>query len=327
MTQFYNENNMARRPGLLAANACFLLAGAGLVLLDALAVPIFMFIYGLFGPIGDTAALFWADAAYYLPCVLLPGILLSKRYGARSMRLEPVPPGMGLMSVLTAALCVPMVNAVAVIWSVMLESMGIPLTETEIVMENTGDLVMGVFAMGVMPGICEELMFRGVVLRGYERYGSRKAIIISSLLFASLHGSVQGFPGQLLMGLVLGLVVCKSGSIYAGMMLHTTYNSILIMLAYVQSHLPDAEVIGTTMLERIGGAQGLALMAAECTVMFVIMRAIMRYFRRNAVPDSAFGPFNGAPGMGVCETLILVSGVVTVIYLYINDIMNMLGYA
>ena len=170
-------------------------------------------------------------------------------------------------------------------------------------------------------------MFRGVVLRGYERYGSRKAIIISSLLFASLHGSVQGFPGQLLMGLVLGLVVCKSGSIYAGMMLHTTYNSILIMLAYVQSHLPDAEVIGTTMLERIGGAQGLALMAAECTVMFVIMRAIMRYFRRNAVPDSSFGPFNGAPGMGVCEALILVSGVVTVIYLYINDIMYMLGYA
>ena len=323
MTEFYDGNFGMRRPGILAANACFWLAGVGLVLLNILARPLFGAIYGLFGPIGDTAALFLADAVYYLPCLLLPGLLLARKYGAEGMRLGPLPMGMAVMSVLVAVLCVPAVNALTLLWSALLEGLGLALAETDIAMETTGDLMMGVLALGVMPGICEELLFRGAVLGGYEGHGTKRAIFISALLFASLHGSVQGLPGQFLMGLVLGTVVCHSGSLYAGMILHTTYNSALLMLTYAIRDIPVDD--GGTLLEGLGGGIGMLSIVLECAVVLAILWMVMGYFRRRSVGDWNV-PGERKP-LGVCELLVLISGVVTVIYLYCSDILYMMGVA
>lgn len=315
----------ARRPGLLVANACFLLAGAGLVLLNEFSYPLITAIYRLFGDISQAAALFWVDAVYYAPCLLLPCILIARKYDPLALRLEPVMRGHGIMSVLAALVCIPVVNSVAILWSILLEWAGIPVSETQIVIEDAGELAVAVFAMGVMPGICEELMFRGVMLRAYEGYGRRKSIAVSAVLFAVLHGSLQGLPGQLLMGLVLGGIVVSSGSIYTGMMIHTAYNSLLLIISYAQGM--DSATAGLSMLEQVGGAPGVVAVTLQGAIMGLLLWAIMRYFRRNCAMEHMLLPNRGENRMGIAESLVLLSGAVTALYLYLADIMNMLGYA
>lgn len=336
MTQFDMHPNKARRPDILAANACFLLAGAGLVLLNALSYPIVMGIYAIFGEISQPAALFWVDAVYYLPCVLLPCVLLAKKSGGRGFRLNPVHIGHGLMSIFAAIVCVFAVNSITILWSLILEGFGLTLDNTEIVMNNTADLAAAIFSMAVMPGICEELMFRGVILGAYEDKGREKALFVSSILFATLHGSVQGLPGQTLMGVVLGYVVIKSSSIYTGMMLHTTYNSLLIMITYAANAVLGGAEQPARVMDSIGGVGGLVSVIVESVISLGILYAIMRYFSRNAVEfisedggEIAVNdmiPAENRPKTGAAETIVLISGIVTVLYLYLTDFVYMLGY-
>jgi len=294
--QIHRNNSMARRPDILAANACFLLGGAGLVVLNEVSGFIIAALYAIFGEISQPSALFWVDALYYLPFIVIPCILLGRKYGTTVFSLEDVPRGHAWMSILTALVCIPVVNSLTIVWTVLLECMGFTLQDTTVVMENTGDLAMAVIAMAALPGICEELLFRGVIMGSYRSLGARKALIVSSLMFATLHGSVQGFPAQFLMGLVLGHVVMSGGSIYAGMMLHTAYNALLIMITYIQQHyLDEALTAGTTVLETVG-IVGVISVMIEGSMLAGLLFLTMRFFSRRSVARMKLNASN-APEM------------------------------
>jgi membrane protease YdiL (CAAX protease family) len=82
----------------------------------------------------------------------------------------------------------------------------------------------------VQPAVFEELAFRGAileVLRGL--LGLRDAIVVTALLFMVLHLAVLSFPHLLLIGLVLGYVRTRSGSLYPCMVLHFTHNLLVVL--------------------------------------------------------------------------------------------------
>ncbi|NQT11773.1 MAG: CPBP family intramembrane metalloprotease, partial [Planctomycetes bacterium] len=60
--------------------------------------------------------------------------------------------------------------------------------------------------------------------------GPRDALIVSALMFMVLHVAVLSFPHLLLMGLVLGYLRMKSGSLYPCMVLHFTHNLLVILV-------------------------------------------------------------------------------------------------
>ena len=82
----------------------------------------------------------------------------------------------------------------------------------------------------IQPAVIEELAFRGVILGSLRRVlGRRDAVIVSALMFMVLHLSVLSFPHLLLIGLVLGYLRIRSGSLYPCMVLHFTHNFMAIM--------------------------------------------------------------------------------------------------
>ncbi|MHC4983492.1 MAG: lysostaphin resistance A-like protein [Planctomycetota bacterium] len=82
----------------------------------------------------------------------------------------------------------------------------------------------------VQPPIIEELAFRGVILaRLTHILGSRDAVIVSAAMFMVLHLAVFSFPHLLLMGLVLGYLRIRSGSLYPCMAMHFTHNLLVIL--------------------------------------------------------------------------------------------------
>lgn len=90
----------------------------------------------------------------------------------------------------------------------------------------TEDGAVGLFlAYALIPALCEEFFFRGIVLSEYKKYGSFNAVLISALYFTMVHFTVEGFLIYLFAGLVLGAVTASCRSIYPAVVMHLLFNS------------------------------------------------------------------------------------------------------
>ena len=85
------------------------------------------------------------------------------------------------------------------------------------------------FLLCFLPAVTEEIGFRGlmqtILLRALT---PRKAIVVSSLLFAAAHFNIPGFPYLFLVGVLLGWLLHKTGSVYPGMIIHAAHNFAVI---------------------------------------------------------------------------------------------------
>lgn len=103
--------------------------------------------------------------------------------------------------------------------------------------QGFGEYLLGILCAAAVPALCEELLCRGLVLREYERYGRRFAIVASAAAFALLHNSMQNLVFTLLLGLVLALIVTRAGSVYPAMIFHFAVNFFSITMSYVSQSL------------------------------------------------------------------------------------------
>ena len=88
-----------------------------------------------------------------------------------------------------------------------------------------GMSVVFVLFIAVVPGIVEELLFRGYIQRRLlERWRPAVAIGVSSVLFALVHVMPHTIVAVLPLGIWLGVVAWKSGSVYPGMLCHAFVN-------------------------------------------------------------------------------------------------------
>ena len=312
------------RPGILRANASFLLAGAGLILLNVLSPYLVRFIRSAGFRLSGMGLVCLLDCIYYIPCVFLPACSYAVRKGGAGIRLGPVGFSQMLQCLAAAFLCVPLANSLSALWSMLLEAMGLALYSTEIPMNDASELMLAVFAVAVLPGICEELLFRGVVLGAYEKGGTRKAVLVSALLFSMLHGSVQGLPVQFIIGLILGLAVYMTDSLYTGMMIHTAYNAFILIFNYAVRGMETGEYTG--MYEYLGGMQGVFTLLFECAVVLALLRLILKSFARQGYQSGVVSLPKAPLSMDGTEIIVLISGIVTVCFLYGEDILTLTGY-
>jgi sodium transport system permease protein len=85
------------------------------------------------------------------------------------------------------------------------------------------------FVLALLPALCEEIAFRGFILTGLLRsFRPWTAVVVSSLLFALYQLNVFQAVPHFVFGVVLGLLVVRSGSVLPGMLFHLVYNSLLI---------------------------------------------------------------------------------------------------
>jgi membrane protease YdiL (CAAX protease family) len=79
------------------------------------------------------------------------------------------------------------------------------------------------------PGVFEELAFRGYVMARLEPLLSRhEVLIVQAALFSLLHLGPVVFPSHFGIGLVLGLLRRRTGSLYPGMAVHTAWNAMIV---------------------------------------------------------------------------------------------------
>lgn len=129
---------------------------------------------------------------------------------------------------------------------------------------QAGNFVNTLLLLALLPGICEEMVFRGAFL-SLSRDSGVKAlwwgVLLNALLFALFHKSLARLPYTLVLGLVLSLVVYLTGSVPAGILLHTLYN-FLYVLAFALDARQYAWVAALSTLVRDTVSLPLALLGA-----------------------------------------------------------------
>ncbi len=95
--------------------------------------------------------------------------------------------------------------------------------------DASGNLAMLVYVVLIAP-VTEELLVRGVFLRTLQRTGRWFAIVISSMLFALIHGNFLQAVPAFCVGVVLGYVAMRAGSILPTILIHVLNNSYVMLL-------------------------------------------------------------------------------------------------
>jgi membrane protease YdiL (CAAX protease family) len=98
--------------------------------------------------------------------------------------------------------------------------------------ENLAALLVNVLVIGGAAGICEEFLFRGVIQRGFERFGNARAILLAAFLFSLTHLDFQKIFGTFLLGSLIGFLVYRTDSLFSGMFAHFTNNSVAVVISY-----------------------------------------------------------------------------------------------
>lgn len=92
-------------------------------------------------------------------------------------------------------------------------------------------LALDLFVLALSPAVCEELLFRGVLLQGTRRSMSPTwTVVVNGLLFGLFHISPYRFVSTMILGMVLALIVLRAGSILPGMLFHLLNNASAIVV-------------------------------------------------------------------------------------------------
>lgn len=105
----------------------------------------------------------------------------------------------------------------------------------------------GYIAIGVLAPIAEEMVFRGAVLRVLLHLtGSQKhwlAIAISALLFGLVHLNLAQGVHAFIIGLILGWMYYRTGSIIPGIVLHWVNNTVAYLMFALMPQMADGKLI------------------------------------------------------------------------------------
>ena len=99
------------------------------------------------------------------------------------------------------------------------------------------------FLIAILPGIAEEVMFRGYFIKAFQQKGAWKSILISGLLFAALHLDLFRFLPVAILGIWLGYILLRTGSIIIPILAHITNNALAVLIARYGEHIPGIHYI------------------------------------------------------------------------------------
>jgi membrane protease YdiL (CAAX protease family) len=109
----------------------------------------------------------------------------------------------------------------------------IPVGETGL------ELLLSILIIAGSAGICEEFLFRGVLQRGFEAFGTAKSILLAAFLFSVMHLDFQKILGTFVLGVLIGFIVYRTNSLFCGMFAHFTNNAIAVLAGYVSNKLSN----------------------------------------------------------------------------------------
>ena len=144
-------------------------------------------------------------------------------------------------------------------------------------------LIISILFFAVLPGVFEELAFRGFLFKALDRFKPSTKIFLTALLFGLFHYNPFNFVGPFLMGLSFGYIRHRTNSIYPSMIAHATNNGIAMVLASIMGATADinAELDPSTLVL----PQKTEIMVTVFSIAILLLLAFGVYKLLRSYPD------------------------------------------
>lgn len=158
------------------------------------------------------------------------------------------------------------------LWLLLLEALNIHPQVSDVPLPvNIPQTILAVAAVGVVPAVLEELLFRGALLEGLKRELKPKAAIwLTALLFAFMHGSLAGLPGHIALGLIITLLAIRQNNLQLPMLYHFSHNAASLVINLFFRNVMEAMDMEAQAAQAIEGA---ALIPALMNVLSMALMA------------------------------------------------------
>jgi membrane protease YdiL (CAAX protease family) len=104
---------------------------------------------------------------------------------------------------------------------------------------TSGGLLLVLCAAALLPALVEELMFRGLVTRAFEKRSHAEMVLVPSLLFGMFHLEPTQIAGTIVLGIAFGLTRLYSGSLVPSIVGHAAYNTYVILSVRFTGRIGD----------------------------------------------------------------------------------------
>ena len=126
-----------------------------------------------------------------------------------------------------------------------LEKLGCDTSSTSYI-ETVWDLLLAIFVLGIMPAICEEVLFRGVCTNGLKEKGKWFSIIVSAVMFMIIHLGLAQSIYQLILGIIFAYVFHITKSLWYSISMHFFNNAFVLIVSYLTRQSESITTFVTT---------------------------------------------------------------------------------
>ncbi len=214
----------------------------------------------------DSLAANWLLCVSSLASTALPALIYvwhGKDIKLRTLLdFQRTPPGIFiLLSLAGLSICL-LGNYPASFLSELLERIGVPsLTESSEISLDPSALPY-ILTVSFIAPVFEELLFRGVILKRLESFGTGFAIFASALLFALAHMNLSGIVFAFICGLVFGFIYTRTRNLWLPIFIHFLNNTLSILMSLMYSALGErGETLGNFIFLAMIALGILALLA------------------------------------------------------------------
>ncbi len=95
-------------------------------------------------------------------------------------------------------------------------------------------ILIAAATVGIVPAVCEELLFRGCIIGSLKKYNVFMSVVISAVIFSLVHSGINGMIFAFLCGMILGAVRIYTGRFFAAVTVHFMNNILAVILAAVK---------------------------------------------------------------------------------------------
>ena len=147
--------------------------------------------------------------------------------------------------------------------------------------ENNWEFLFGILSIALIPGICEEYLFRGVLQKNFYLISKNIhiAVWLSALFFSALHLQFYGFFPRMLLGVLFGYIYYWSGNILYPMIAHIFNNFFSLTIFYFSQKGLLNENFEVSINSSPNIPIGLIIISAVLFICFMYL--LRRYFLEN----------------------------------------------
>lgn len=221
------------------------------------------------------------------------------------------------------------VNSLTIMWFILLNQFGITqMPQTVPSPQNIAQLMTGVAVIAVVPALCEEFFFRGVLQPALHRQMKPwVAIVLGGCLFGLAHGQIIALPGHVVLGMMLCFVAYWTRSVWYTMLWHVMQNGIAVVITYMENFMQsgvDAEASLAMLTEQpvmmlLSSAMLLGFFGVAAVGFLVLLLIATRKHHKENKPQRAE---EKAPWWAYAP---LIAALGCIVYLYISGTIPLMG--